>query len=145
MSHCLPKPRLLCGVNTYWHISHMRAKNRNHPHSHQQPLLSATSPPFYYLPFLNTSLSFCLLPAPLHTHTAQLSRMQTHGRTHRRARRTHVSQHASRKAHAKTRCYQFFFFFLPVFFKLSPLQAAATGSNNFSQRNSVKLTGWADN
>lgn len=63
--HCLPKPLLLRGLNTYWHISHMQAKNRNHSHSLIiSPSLSSTSPPSYYLPLLDTSLFFSLLLTP---------------------------------------------------------------------------------
>lgn len=51
MYHSQTKPLLLCGLNTYWHISHMQAKNRNHPHSRQQPLPSLISL-FQHIPLL---------------------------------------------------------------------------------------------
>lgn len=65
----LPKSLLLRGVNTYWHTSHMRAKNRNHPHSHHQPLPPIISPFSTHLPppALLPALFTCTHTTPLCT------------------------------------------------------------------------------
>lgn len=61
------------GFNTYWHISHMKAKNRSNPHSHHQPLLLSHLPSPLLSPLSQHIPLLLSPPYPLRIHTAQLS------------------------------------------------------------------------
>lgn len=56
--------------NTYWHRSHMRAKNRSDPHSHCQPLPLSHLPSLLLSPL---SQHIPLIPYPPSVHTAKIS------------------------------------------------------------------------
>lgn len=59
------------GLNTYWHTSHMRAKNRNHPHCHHQLHLRLSSLPIIFYSLTHPSPSVSSQSLYIHTHLSE--------------------------------------------------------------------------